>query len=182
MLQSRPKVRSASSISSRCHFSMRPQMPCQVRPCPKYLTRTMRMLKYIKLRATLRTGLRFYADACGGNRALWQDRFDAINALASTTPPPPIKTTSNESQRAISLEERYRNLFPLSLPRSMFQDSATSIGSTATTPSTQTSHSLAIDDAALSDTHSMRAAYIENTTRRTSSAHLRTPRTKRFQP
>lgn len=127
-------------------------------------------------------GLRYYTNACGENRALWQDRLDAINALASSTPPSPIKALSTETQSILSLKEKYRNLFPLSLPRSMFQSSDTNMDSTASTPTTpQSGSSLAIDDAALADTHSMRAAYIEHTTRRSSSAHLRTPRVRRFQ-
>jgi hypothetical protein len=176
MLLSRQRVKSALSISSPFLSLMRPQTPCQVsRPCG---------CRRVDARAQIMfdtwTGLRPYADACGENRALWQDRFDAINALAASTPPAPIKALSIGSENTASLEERYRNLFPLSLPRSMFQGGSSSTGSAASSPSIQTVHSLAVDEAALTDTHTMRSAYIENTTRRTSST-LRTPRLKRFQ-
>lgn len=128
----------------------------------------------------LSTGLRPYADSCGANRALWQDRFDAINALSSTEPPPPIKTAFNDTNSLSSLEDRYRNLFPLSLPRSMFQGSDIQ-SPAASTPSAQSIQSTAVDEAALHDTHSMRAAYIEHTTRRKSSVRIPTVRGRRFQ-
>jgi hypothetical protein len=151
-------------------------MPCQVGPRNSCYPMPMLTsnLCYI-------TGLRYYAKSCGINRALWQDRFDAINALSATGPPPPIKSPHYDTQSSDSLEGRYRNLFPLSLPRSMFQGSSGQSLSASTPISESSIQSPALDHAALSDTHSLRAAYIENTTRRTSSGRIPTVRTRRFQ-
>ena len=177
MLPYKQSVKSGLSIFSPCLSSMRPQTPCLVSgscvSCWHGVTCSSRLIAC--------SGLRYYAEACGENRALWQDRFDAINALAATTPPPPIKALSIGSENTASLEARYRNLFPLSLPRSMFQGASSAAGSTASSPSTQSVHNLAIDEAALADSHTMRSAYIEHTTRRSSNTPLRTPRLKRFQ-
>ena len=178
-LPSRPKVRLALSTCSPYLYSMQQPMPCQVRVASS-LMRIEPILTKNLFCNVLSTGLRPYADSCGANRALWQDRFDAINALSSTEPPPPIKIAFNDTNSLSSLEDRYRNLFPLSLPRSMFQGSDIQ-SPAASTPSAQSIQSTAVDEAALHDTHSMRAAYIEHTTRRKSSVRIPTVRGRRFQ-
>lgn len=104
--------------------------------------------------------LRVFAESCSANRARWQDRADKLAEQASSPPPleapssaAPVDdqdssetqsatvTSSDESQRQRQAQdERYRTLFPLSLPRSMWSGGGSNSSSNnSTAPGTSTS-------------------------------------------
>jgi hypothetical protein len=70
-----------------------------------------------------RLDLRYFTDQCIANRALWQARYDTLQALAGD--PQPIARTplvEREMVKDLSPEDRYRMLFPLSIPPSLLGD------------------------------------------------------------
>lgn len=70
-----------------------------------------------------RVDLRYFTDQCIANRALWQARYDTLQALAGD--PQPIARTpliEHDMVKDLSPEDRYRMLFPLSIPSSLLGD------------------------------------------------------------
>ncbi|KAJ9120924.1 hypothetical protein QFC22_002859 [Naganishia vaughanmartiniae] len=91
--------------------------------------------------------LSYFKEQCIANRALWQARYDTLKELAGD--PAPITRAPLTDQRVhmdALPQDRYRTLFPLSIPASLLDDEAspnvpiqsapTSIASYSNSPST----------------------------------------------
>ncbi|GHJ84156.1 hypothetical protein NliqN6_0558 [Naganishia liquefaciens] len=66
--------------------------------------------------------LRYFADQCIANRALWQARYDTLQAIAGD--PQPISRSplvDRDMLKDLPPEARYKMLFPLSIPSSLLE-------------------------------------------------------------
>lgn len=145
------KARSASSTSSANPSSRPFQTSCQVSiPSEISLPNT----------DVTPTELQCYADWCAENRSLWQQRLNDLTAAADATHlvQPIVESAADE--------ERFRTLFPLSLPASLVGAMCLEpgpIGSSPTSPKMQSSlTSTAHEGAESPAAKAMRAVYHAN--------------------
>jgi hypothetical protein len=107
----------------------------------------------------LPSDLRYFADQCSANRALWQARYDTLKEVVGD-PLPIARTpiTERNMAEATSAEARYKMLFPLSIPASLLSEQSTSPEHAVDVEATSRAASIRSETPMRADTTSLEAA------------------------